>query len=60
MNLLRQLRKAEIAALTALLAKEYDKADYIGWLMCHMRVEAEAGRPQPWSFYSPRVDEEFE
>lgn len=59
MNLRRQARKADIARLEATLRGEHQKADYIGYLARHMISEAEAGRPQPWSRYEPRVAEEF-
>jgi hypothetical protein len=55
MDLLRQVRLADIERMTASLAGEHEKADYIGWLTIYMISEAEDGRPQPWNYYKSRI-----
>lgn len=60
MDLARQCRKAAAAALTAKQNGEHEKADCINYLSFRMVCDAQEGRPQPWSFYAPRVEEEFE
>lgn len=58
MNLPKQVRKATSDALAALNTGEVDRTRYILGLLIEMVSEPQS-RWQPWSYYSPRVLEEF-
>ncbi|WP_207547387.1 hypothetical protein [Mycobacteroides saopaulense] len=58
MNLPKQVRKAAADALEAINAGEVDKARYILSLLTEMVSEPQS-RWQPWSYYSPRILEEY-
>ena len=55
----RQVRKFDHAIQTARDAGDEDRARYTEFVKQLMLDELEAGRPRPFSFYSPMIDEEF-
>ena len=59
MNLPKQLRKIDQAIEDRRRAGDHEKADYLTGLRAEMAADAEAGEPRPWSWYQPRVEEEF-
>ena len=59
MNLPKQLRKVDQAIEDHRRAGDHEKADYLTGIRAEMVADAEAGAPRPWSWYSPRFEEEF-
>ncbi|EIU86259.1 hypothetical protein [Mycobacteroides abscessus] len=58
MNMPKQVRKAATDVQAALDAGDTDRARYMLGLLVEMVSEPQA-RWQPWSYYVPRVAEEF-
>lgn len=59
MGLDRQIRKVDQAILDARKAGDEDRARYTEFVKDLMLSEVKAGRPRPFSFYSPMIEEEF-
>ena len=61
MRLDRQVRKGIQAVIVAMENDQSTwQARYTADLVCEMVADYVMGRPQPWSYYEPRIREEFE
>jgi hypothetical protein len=59
MNVFKQIEKGLDVMNRALAAGDTARASYAAGLIVAMVEGAHAGRPQPWSWWAPRIDEEF-